>query len=275
MTTIVLFGILSSFLYFKFGFTPVEILSDVNVLRQGSSIASVEYQSNGLSSIKLATNNAVPNLIVGDDESGYKFNSAFLVKMKNDMILNAGAVKTLLNAIIDENDVVLKTETSVINLSDYHMCVNEIEFENVSDFITTISIEFSLNLKTLKDNLPLFEKWAYPILPNNVSMSSRFKLEKTDYNFGYTVTSESFTINNLNATESNRVYKLLSLFMRTGELNDFNKIIGTFFADQLIGYKSNVGFAYSLYNKVTPTNGAIGFQFEDVNGENCFVIKCG
>ena len=127
----------------------------------------------------------------------------------------------------------------------------------------------------MKDNLPLFEKWAYLILPNNVSMNSRFKLEKTDYKFGYTVTSESFTINDLNTKESGRVYKLLSLFMRTGELEDFNKTIGTFFADQLIGYKSNVGFAYSLYNKVTPTSGAVGFKFEEINGENCFVIKRG
>lgn len=147
--------------------------------------------------------------------------------------------------------------------------IMQIDFQNIdrkgnADFNVVVKLEL-LPIKEEMTTFPfnLFKKY----IPDYMYVSSIVRINKDGTDFAYSLVNQSFTINNLSKKETEDLFHTLNVFLKFGEAEYFNMLIGQTAVDALIGNEENEGFAYSLR-----VIGKHSFAFKTIDDEDYFTI---
>ena len=242
------------YLYFGKGINAINVIKDIRVLNQTvnlEELAKNRWNDEDLASSKTKFDS------VSTAETTYSFTDKEIAAYINDKIHT------------QEGGLPANVGSSTINLIDYGFEVIQMEFDIPEDtaevwtnFNTTVKVELEKVKKEQLGKFPL--SLIGKILPNTLYISSNLKVNKADNTYGYTTESLYMTINNMSDEQTREVFKTVNTFISLGEVDTFNKSIGDSFVNVLLGENG-------IYEQLK-SNGATGYSFKSVAGNNCFEI---
>ena len=218
-------------------------------------------------------NSSLAGLIsYNSEEDKYTFNTELSGTMSEDMRLTDKQVCILLNWMIDSQEDGLKVNIggSDVNLKDYDFKLAQVALTAAEGNAVNFNIVMSLSLKPLKDKMGSFPfNFLKGKVPDMLYISSTVKVTKTEGTFAYNVESVSLALNDMSGEEVEKLFKLANIFMKIGEVSNFNLSLGEGFVNALIGKSEEIkGFAYSMKGA-----GAVDFEFDTTGAEVYFVVK--
>lgn len=266
--------VVGAFVYFKVAYdinliTTFKQIKAVTVPTNLENVLPNAYTQNDLSTMQTKINNSIPDFIAYSQQDGYSVNSGIpeSTLMSENINLTDKECAGLLNVVMTNSstNVSLKIENTTLNFE-----LVQVTFSNLSetsvDFNTVVKIDISPLKNTYKE-----EWFSFLInkLPNNMYISSTITIEKLPTQFSYTKTSKSFTINNLNSSDTIGLLTVINKFVKTYEVQDLTLLISGGFADALItGTEETPGISKSL-----TVLGATDFEFKSIENTINFIIK--
>ena len=225
--------------------------------------------------LKNSVNAEIEGLVKFEEGKGYNgyildFNALIGANLSKTIVLSEKQVGALAQTVFFEQTggkIQLggkQTDVTIVQ-TDF----SEIAENGSADFNVVCKLDLS-PFKADMDKFPysLFKKY----IPDSLYVSSTVRVDKTtDGQFDYTVSHKGLALNNLNAEETEDLFRTLDAVLKIGSAESVNLQIGTIAVNALIGNEQSVGFAYSL-----KAVGATTFYFANVttaeNSSDCFMV---
>lgn len=267
-----------AFCYFKYDvnvFAVASALNKLSAVPEESEVATNIPQESDYTSLMNKINTALcsgPNKVITYDEETQKYTFDYNQVNKSlgsdNLVLTDKESCALFNMILTSQDPVINTGSSSIKLSDYGFRLLEYDFGDyqtiTADEKTTTNNSFkvvsSVNLIELKkkmNNFPL--SLLKSKVPDTLYIASTVNVCMEQNTISYTVESKALNLNKVTYDQIKPVFKLLNNFVKVGEIDEFNKQIGSLFVNGLLGSEETSGFAYELTKQAAL--GATGFAF--------------
>lgn len=221
------------------------------------------YTDDDFISLETTANAEIDGFIKVEEGTGYNgysldFNALHSASFTKGISLSEKQVGALTQIIFFEVtggkiDLGIKEVNAAIIQTEF----SEIAEDGSADFNVVCKLDLS-PFKADMDKFPysLFKKY----IPDCLYISSAVRIGKTgDGGFDYTLSHKGLTLNNLNAKETDDLFRTLDTLLNIGSAESVNMQIGSTVVNVLIGNEENVGFAYSL-----KAVGATQFNFENV-----------
>ena len=254
-----------AFCYFKYDvnvFSVLSALNKVSAMPEESEIATNVPADDDYTSLMNKINTALclgTNKVIthNEEEQKYEFDYTQANKIlgTDDLVLTDKESCALFNMILTSQDPTINTGSENIKLSDYDFKLLELDFADhqiiTADETTTINSSFkivsSVNLIEVKKKMN-----SFPLsilkgkVPDTLYIASTVTVIMEQNTISYTVESKALNLNKVTYEEIKPVFKLLNNFVKIGEIDEFNKQIGSMFVNGLLGNAEMEGFAYSL-----------------------------
>ena len=253
-----------AFCYFKYDvnvFAVASALNKVSAVPEESEVATNIPDESDYTSLMNKINTALclgTNKVItyNNETQKYEFDYSQANKVlgTDDLVLTDKESCALFNMILTSQDPTINTGSENIKLSDYGFRLLELDFSDyqvITTDGTTINSSFkivsSVNLIEVKkkmNNFPL--SLLKGKVPDTLYIASTVTVVMGQNTVEYTVESKALNLNKVTYEEIKPVFKLLNNFMQIGEIDAFNKQIGSMFVNGLLGTSEASGFAYSL-----------------------------
>lgn len=269
-------GGLWAFCYFKYDvnvFSVASALNKVSSVPKESDIVNNKPSDEDKTSVMNKINTAfclgTNKVITYDEETGkytIDFDNANKPLVLEDLVLTDKESCALFDLILTSQDPVINTGSESIKLSDYDFELLQFDFADhqiiTAGDKTTINNSFQviskislLEVKKKMNTFPL--SLLKKKVPDTMYISSTVTVSMEQGTISYTVESKALNLNKVKYSELQPVFKLLNNFVKVGDIDSFNKQIGSVFVNMLLGNSDAEGFAYNLKKQ----NVASGFAF--------------
>ena len=146
--------------------------------------------------------------------------------------------------------------------------IRQVAFEK-GESGTLVNTVFSLDLGRILTKIPT--SFPFTIIKNRIPevfyVSSVTEAVKGEEAFSYTVQHKGLTINNLNAEDTEDLFRTLDILLGIGSAQSLNITLGEMMMDALVGNDEARGLAHQLENI-----GATDYDFTEKDGQICFSV---
>ena len=254
-----------AFCYFKYDvnvFSVASALGKVSSVPAESDVATNKPEEGDYTSTMNKINGALclgaDKVITYDEETGkydITFSNADKILGTDDLVLSDKECCALFNMILTKEDPSISTGGTSIKLSDYdfkllqfdfadHQIITANEKTTINNTFQVVSSVSLLEVKKKMNTFPL--SMLKGKVPDTVFISSTVVVSMEQNTINYTVESKALNVNKATHEQIKPVLKLLNNFVKVGEIDEFNKQIGSVFVNMLLGNSETEGFAYSL-----------------------------
>lgn len=257
---------------------------DINIFTVGKSLGKLSENVDvatlapkapkveDLSATKNIINASINDLISYNSETDtYSVNKSISSSISEDIKLTDTQVCVLLNWMLESQEETMKANIGgkEVDLKDYNFKLVQIAFSSGKEGAINFNLVMSISLEKIKDKMNSFPfSFFKSKVPDTLYISSTVAIKKTEGTFGYSVKSVSLALNNMTGEEVEKLFKLVNIFAKVGDLSDFNLNLGTSFVNALIGNNDVSGLTYSLKSA-----GVTDFDFETISDTIYYVIK--
>lgn len=221
---------------------------------------------------KNVVNASIDGLITYNTETDkYSINNSISSNISQDLKLIDTQVCVLLNWMLDSQEEEMKANIGGkdVNLKDYDFKLVQIAFTSGEAGAINFNFVMSLSLTKIKDKMNAFPfSFFKSKVPDTLYISSIVAVKKLEGTFKYSVESVSLALNNMTGEEVEKLFKLVNIFAKVGDIADFNLNLGQSFVNAIIGNEDASGLTYSLKSA-----GATDFDFEIIGETIYYVIK--
>ena len=264
-----------AFCYFKYDvnvFSVASALNKVSSIPKESDIVNNKPTKDDQTAVMNDLNSALcfgSNKIITYDEETDKYNVVFDNANKpilEDLVLTDKECCALFDMILSSRNPTIDAGGKTIKFSDYDFRLLQFDFADhqiiTAGDKTTINSSFqvisSVSLLEVKKQMNTFPlSLLKKKVPDTLYISSTVTVSMEQGTISYTVESKALNLNKVKHSELQTVFKLLNNFVQIGDVDSFNKQIGSVFVNLLLGNSESEGFAYSLKDN----NVASGFAF--------------
>ena len=270
-------GGLWAFCYFKYDVNVFSVASALNKISQTpeetAQVADYESLMTKLNDALCVGGNKV---ITKDAEDNYKMDYDQANKpLTSDLELTDAECCALFNLVLPEK---LNVGGSEIKFSDYDFKLLQLHFADrfevttseetrINNSFRVISSISLIDVKKKMNTFPL--SLLKGKVPDTLVIDSTVTISMKKNTIEYTVDSKALNLNRVKHEELKPVFKLINNFIKIGEVDAFNKQIGSLFVNGLLGTSESAGFGYSLVNT---SHVATSFEFIDSGDAVKYVI---
>ena len=219
-------------------------------------------------------NAAISGLVIepSTEDDSYRLSTSVSSTLSQDLRLTDTQCCVLLNWVLNNNEgsQIANIAGKDVDLKDYEFKVVQIQFSEGEEGAINFNVVMSLSLKKIKDKMNGFPfSFLKNKVPDTLYISSTVSVTKTAGAFHYDVGHVSLALNNMSGEEVDKVFQLLNIFAKAGDVSNFNISLGKSFVDALIGNSEIGGFTYSMHDGV----GVADFAFEKEGDTIYYVMK--
>lgn len=220
--------------------------------------------------VQTEVNKSVEGMISYSEEAGYSVEFEDLPdEMKQIISLTDKQVGALAQTIVQQ-----EMEGKInIDVAELPIDIKQVEFSNLKeDGSATLNIVIRLDIRPLKDMIG-----GFPInllksrISNYLYVSSTVDVVKNAEPFKYDIIHNSFTVNNLDAENTEDLFKTLDKILKIGSAESLNVKIGETVMQSLVGDDYHNGLAYSLKDLGVVSAKDFAFKLNS-KGEESFVV---
>ena len=254
-----------AFCYFKYDvnvFAVASALNKISSVPEESEIATNVPEEGDYTSLMNKINTALcsgTNKVITYNDETQKYTIDYAQANKTlgteNLVLTDKESCALFNMILTSQDPIIHTGSTNIKLSDYgfrlleydfadHQVVTVDEHTTVNSTFKVVSSVSLIEVKKQMNSFPL--SMLKGKVPDTLYVASTVKVVMTQNTISYTVESNALNLNKVTYDQIKPVFKLLNNFVKVGEIDEFNKQIGSMFVNGLLGTSEASGFAYSL-----------------------------
>ena len=265
---VIAFVIVNGYVQKTYGISLVRTLKELKVLTDEVNTEQIlynPYDQSDVVDLQQVVNASAEGLITSDEDGEYKVNFDNLpAEMKCVIDLTDRQVAAMSQTVIDQE----LNGVASVGGSFLGVKIRQVAFEK-GESGTLVNTVFSLDLGQILTKIPA--SFPFSIIKNRIPevfyVSSVTETVKGEEAFSYTVQHKGLTINNLNAEDTEDLFRTLDILLGIGSAQSLNVTLGEMMMDALVGNDESRGLAHQL-----ESIGATDYDFTEKDGQIYFSV---